>query len=104
MNELIEALRALAPEKKPTVAELAEAAGVDKISAKARDAAWKAYQEEMQAEAGAEAGGYRITVKQDRFRRAGRAWRGTTEVAPGELSEEQLAALEADPMFRVEPV
>jgi hypothetical protein len=104
MNELIEALRALAPEKKPTVVELAEAAGVDKISAKDRDAAWKTYQDEMQAEAGAESGGYRITVKQDGFRRAGRAWRGATEVAPGELSEEQLAALEADPMFSVEPL
>lgn len=103
-EKLIEALRLAAPDKKPTVDALATAAGVDKVTAKERDAAWKAYQEEMAAEAKAESGGYRITVKRDGFRRAGRAWRGTTEIGPDELSEDQLAALEADPMFRVEAV
>ena len=101
-EKLIEALRQAAPDKKPTVDALATAAGVDKVTAKERDAAWQAYREEMAAEAQSESGGYRITVKRDGFRRAGRAWKGSTDVAPGELSEADIAALQSDPMFSVE--
>lgn len=54
------------------------------------------------AEAGKPAG-YRVTVKTNGFRRAGRAWTGTTDVAADDLTLEQLADLMADPMFRVEP-
>ena len=56
-----------------------------------------------QAPAG-KAPGYRITVKRDGFRRLGVAWAGTTEVLPGELSKDDIAILEADPMFEVVPV
>ena len=34
--------------------------------------------------------GLRVTSKQDGFRRGGRAWSGTTEIALSELSKEQL--------------
>lgn len=45
---------------------------------------------------------YRVTVKQNGFRRCGRAWSGTTDVTKDELDEDQLAALQADAMFHVE--
>lgn len=41
---------------------------------------------------------YRVTVMRDGFRRLGRAWSGSDDV---ELSEEEVAILEADPMFNV---
>ncbi len=46
---------------------------------------------------------YVISVKQDGFRRAGRAWSGTTELDADELSKEQLQQLLDDPMFDVQP-
>lgn len=48
------------------------------------------------------AGGYRVTVKSDGFRRAGRPWSGSTEVAAGELTNAQVEQLKSDPMFKVE--
>jgi len=48
--------------------------------------------------------GHRITVTRDGFRRLGQAWYGTTLVPPGELSADDIAVLEADPMFVVVPV
>jgi len=42
-----------------------------------------------------------VTTKRDGFRRAGRAWSGTTKVLKGELTDEQIAQLKADPMFIV---
>ena len=46
----------------------------------------------------------RVTAKRDGFRRAGRAWSGTTEVPVSELTEDQVAALKAEPMLVVEEV
>jgi hypothetical protein len=43
-----------------------------------------------------------VTVKQDGFRRAGRAWTGTTVVDLDELTEEQLTQLMDDDMFDVQ--
>lgn len=44
-----------------------------------------------------------VTALRAGFRRAGRAWPAErTPVAAGELSEEQIAQLQADPMFLVE--
>ncbi len=43
----------------------------------------------------------RVTTRRDGFRRAGRAWFGTTEVRADEITEEQLAAIEAEPMLTV---
>ena len=57
---------------------------------------------ETQSDEAAAKGGYRVTVKRNGFRRAGRAWSGTTEIGADELTKAQLAALQADPMFRVE--
>lgn len=109
-NPLLEAIRNAAPDKKPTVDELKSLAGLDKKpTAAERDAAWDAYQAEQKSEAQADAddnaldakGGYRISVKQDGFRRAGRPWSGTTDIAADELSAEQLEQLRSDPMFEV---
>ncbi len=46
----------------------------------------------------------RITAKRDGFRRAGRPWSGTVEVSASEFTEEQLAALKAEPMLVVEEI
>ncbi|MBN4063475.1 hypothetical protein JYT79_01705 [Cardiobacterium sp. AH-315-I02] len=43
-----------------------------------------------------------ITVKQPGFRRAGRAWTGTTVIERSELSDAQYNALSNDPMFDIE--
>lgn len=44
-----------------------------------------------------------VTALRAGFRRAGRAWPAErTPVAAGDLSEEQIAQLQADPMFLVE--
>lgn len=135
MDKLLAVLREQAFDKKPTVDELKKHEGLDNVTAKERDEAWKKYQEEQQAETkpdgepgdngdGAdknqtttttnttdsepdakqkakqdESPRYRVTVKRDGFRRLGRAWTGRTEVA---LSDEDLAVLEADPMFNVD--
>ena len=45
-----------------------------------------------------------VTVKQQGFRRAGRSWSGTTQLALDELSKEQIEQLKADSMFIVETV
>lgn len=150
MEKLLEVLRDKAFDKKPTVDELKKIEGLENVTGKERDEAWKKYQEETQAEAntngqarnsgtvtGAGSDGsdqdndsdegknqttttttttdsereakskaeqndsprYRVTVKRDGFRRLGRAWTGSTEVA---LSDNELAVLEADPMFNVD--
>ncbi len=92
---LVAVIREHAPDKKPTVAELADWAGLESSpSGKDRDAAWVAYLE-------ASEGGYSVTVRCDGFRRAGRSWAGTTDIGPGELTTDQLGALRADPMFKV---
>ena len=44
---------------------------------------------------------HRVTVKRDGFRRLGRAWMGSTEVA---LTQEEVNTLEADPMFVVQAI
>lgn len=44
-----------------------------------------------------------VTTKRDGFRRAGRAWHGSVTVDTAELSKEQLAALEGEPMLIVTP-
>lgn len=41
---------------------------------------------------------HRVTVKRDGFRRLGRAWMGSTEVA---LTDDEHSILDADPMFVV---
>ena len=46
----------------------------------------------------------RVTAKRDGFRRAGREWHGTTDVPLAELTDDQVAALEAEPMLAVEHV
>jgi len=51
--------------------------------------------------AAAKSGALRVTTARDGFRRAGRAWHGTTDVPAGELSAAQIKALRADPMFEV---
>jgi hypothetical protein len=150
MDKLLAVLREQALDKKPTVDELKKTKGLENVTAKERDEAWKKYQEEQQAEtsgngqahnAGTDDGAgndgadqdngadadknqtttttpttdskpnakpkakqddsprYRVTVKRDGFRRLGRAWTGSTEVA---LSDDELAALEVDPMFHVD--
>ncbi len=40
--------------------------------------------------------GLRVTAKRDGFRRAGREWVGTTEVAKSEFTKEQLEQLLAE--------
>lgn len=48
-----------------------------------------------------------VSAKRDGFRRAGREWHGTTEVALHELSDAQIEQLEAEPMLvtlRIETV
>ena len=48
---------------------------------------------------------YAISADADGFRRAGRAWRiAPTAVAAGELTDEALAMLEADPSITVRPI
>lgn len=42
-----------------------------------------------------------ITAKKDGFRRAGRAWKGTTTVDADKFTKEQIAALKAEPMLVV---
>lgn len=136
MENLLQLLREKAFDKKPTVEELKKFDGLDSITAKERDEAWKVIQDEKQAqsktnsEADDNGGGgdsdknsttttttttdsdpdskpstkqnalphYRVTVMRDGFRRLGRAWSGSDDV---ELSEEEVAILEADPMFSV---
>ena len=44
-----------------------------------------------------------VTVQRDGFRRLGRSWFGHTEIDSDDFSEQEIAALEADPMFTVEP-
>lgn len=44
---------------------------------------------------------YSITTKLDGFRRAGRAWTGTTKIGPDELTTEQLDQLRNDKTFIV---
>lgn len=44
---------------------------------------------------------HRVTVKRDGFRRLGRAWMGSTEVA---LTQEEVNTLEVDPMFVVQAI
>lgn len=46
----------------------------------------------------------RVTAKRDGFRRAGRAWSGTTEVPAGDLSKAQLAQLKSEPMLVVDEI
>lgn len=46
----------------------------------------------------------RVTALRDGFRRAGRAWSGETELAEGDLTEAQLAAVKAEPMLIVEEI
>lgn len=150
MDKLLAVLREKAFDKKPNVDDLKKIEGLENVTGKERDEAWKKYQEEQQAEAsgngqalnsggdgGTGADGavqdnesdedknqttttttttdsepdakpsakqddsprYRVTVKRDGFRRLGRAWTGRTEVA---LSDDELAVLEADPMFNVD--
>jgi len=45
---------------------------------------------------------YRVTAKIDGFRRAGIVHAGTREYAADELSESQLAAIEAEPLLILE--
>ncbi len=135
MDKLLAVLREKAFDKKPTVDDLKKIEGLENVTGKERDEAWKKYQEEQQAETKPEGepGGngdgadknqttatttttdskpdakpnakkddsprYRVTVKRDGFRRLGRAWTGRTEVA---LSDDELAVLQADPMFNVD--
>lgn len=44
----------------------------------------------------------RVTSKKDGFRRAGRAWSGTTQVAVAELGKGQLDQLQSEPMLVVQ--
>lgn len=137
MDNLLKVLREQAFDKKPTVEELKKFDGLDSITAKERDEAWKKYQGEQQAESKPDGEGgdhdngadadknqttttttttdseakanskaekndtprYRVTVKRDGFRRLGRAWTGSSEVA---LSDDEFAVLGADPMFNVD--
>lgn len=152
MDKLLAVLREKAFDKKPNVDDLKKIEGLENVTGKERDEAWKKYQEEKQAESqsngesgntgsgsgtdsddgdgdggnGADAdknqttttttttdsepkadskaeqndsSRYRVTVKRDGFRRLGRVWTGRTEVA---LSDDELAVLEADPMFNVD--
>ena len=168
MDKLLAVLREKAFDKKPTVDDLKKIEGLENVTGKERDEAWKKYQEQQQAESKPDSDGgntgigtgnpddadqdddqskviagaqkkddaageaaksdaqnqttttttttdsepdtksgakqddsprYRVTVKRDGFRRLGRAWTGRTEVA---LSDEELAVLEADPMFNVD--
>lgn len=48
--------------------------------------------------------GLRITAKRPGFRRAGRAWSGVTTVPADHFSDEQIAALKAEPHLVVEDV
>jgi len=50
--------------------------------------------------------GFRITTKRDGFRRAGREWTGTIDVAASELDKEQLKQLmdEAGRMLVVQEI
>lgn len=135
MDKLLAVLREKAFDKKPTVDDLKKIEGLENVTGKERDEAWKKYQEEQQAETkpdgepgdngdgadknqttttttttdsepDAKAGAkqddsprYRVTVKRDGFRRLGRAWTGRTDVA---LSDDEVAVLQADPMFNVD--
>lgn len=123
MEALLKVLREKAFDKKPTVDELKTIAGLENVTAKERDAAWKAYQAEQAAEADAEQNTatatttttdnksateqntgqdesprYRVSVKRDGFRRCGRAWTGQTDVS---LTDAEFSILNADPMFDV---
>lgn len=138
MENLLKLLREKAFDKKPTVEELKKFDGLDSVTAKERDEAWKVIQEEKQAQSKTNSEGddngdggdgdsdkntttttttttasdpdaksstkqnasprYRVTVMRDGFRRLGRAWSGSDDV---DLSEEEVAILEADPMFSV---
>ncbi len=46
----------------------------------------------------------KVTAKVDGFRRAGREWHGVTQVAKDELTETQIAQLEAEPRLVVETI
>ncbi|WP_322521155.1 HI1506-related protein [Guyparkeria halophila] len=112
-------------EEKPKVDEAAQAAGLDKVSAAERDAAWDAHQQ--QADQGDQPEQDGATATEDpgasptdqgedveaiwvrtvpgvrRFRRAGMAFNEAgTGVALEALTDEQLAALEAEPNLIVE--
>ncbi|MBO3701057.1 MAG: hypothetical protein J5W83_00750 [Candidatus Accumulibacter sp.] len=48
---------------------------------------------------------FAISSRVEGFRRAGRAWSKAPETVPADvLSDEQLAAMQAEPMLVVEPV
>ncbi len=46
--------------------------------------------------------GIRVTTKTDGFRRGGRPWHGTTEVAVSEFTSEQLAQIKGEAALVVE--
>lgn len=48
--------------------------------------------------------GLRVTAKVNGFRRAGREWHGTTEVALSDLSNEQVEQLRAETLLLVEDI
>lgn len=48
--------------------------------------------------------GLRVTSKRDGFRRGGREWSGSTELALDALSKDQLAQIRAEPLLIVEDI
>lgn len=111
--------------EKPKVDELAKAAGLDKVTAAERDAAWDAHQqkddeaeqpEQEHAAATEDPGQATADQGEDidgiwvrtvpgvrRFRRAGMAFNEAgTGIALEAITDEQLAALEAEPNLIVE--
>ncbi len=48
--------------------------------------------------------GLRITTKQDGFRRAGREWHGTTELAVDKLTEDELKQIKAEPKLVIQEI
>ncbi len=112
-------------QERPKVADAAKAAGLDKVTAAERDAAWDAHQQQVDeaakadeqqanppddpasapADQGEDIEGIwvRTVPGVRRFRRAGMAFNDAgTGIALEALTDEQLAALEAEPNLIVE--
>lgn len=118
LEQLLAYLREKALDTKPSVDELKVIKGLESVTAKLRDEAWKTYQDEQASEEKAEdktpdakkattittdtadtaEPTHRVTVKHDGFRRCNRAWQGSEEV---HLTDEEVEVLEADSMFVV---
>lgn len=103
--KLVKAMQAEGLTDKPKVDDLARLAGVDKVTAEERDAAWKAYREQAPAESREDIEGIFVKAVPGAtgFRRAGFAFDETGYgIALGALSEEQLEAIENEPRLITE--